>query len=355
MDVSTDYQRVLEVLNRISESILEADVPDTVLPRIVREATQLIAADAGTLAIPDDKEHKLEFHACHDNTNGKIESDFSSIGPVETNEGITGKAFTKREMFEVTDEENLDLGEDTVLKNISNECSTILSIPLIAKSKPVGVVNFYFVESVDVRSDNEELLKSIAKQSGVAIRQGRKIQDLQEKNRRLRIRAATDELTGLPNQGKIMNILKEEIERSNRYSRPVSIIMLDIDRFKDINDDYGHPAGNFILKEIADFFREDIRRVDSVGRYGGEEFLFVLPETLEDQAYTLADRVRNNVKDRDFIWKDQVMSITVSCGIAEMVPELEIDSEEFLDRGDRALLVAKREGRDQTVSFTSIG
>lgn len=354
MNTTQDYQRILTVFNRISESILDEASEREGLPRIVREATDVLDADAGTLAIPRENERELSIEAYYDGTQGRFEEVLASVETVKPGEGITGQAFTSREILEVTDEDTLDLSEETALENLAGRCSTILSVPLIVRSESVGVVNFYFGEPVNVRSQKEDLLKAVARQSGIAIRQGRKIRELRETNRRLRIRAATDALTGLPNQGRIMDVLNEELERSSRYSRPLSAMMLDVDRFKLVNDTHGHRAGDHVLEELAELFKDQTRKPDTVGRYGGEEFFFVLPETTEEDAYTLAERVRTSVENRVFEWEGNDLTVSVSCGLAERAPDMQLNEEKFLDRADRALLVAKREGRNRTVRFSRL-
>lgn len=354
MDQTEDYRRILKVFNRISESILDEAAGQEGLSRIIREVTDVLDADAGTLAIPSEDERELVFQAFYDGTEGDLNRDSSKMPSVIPGEKITGRAYTSREILKVTDEDSLKFDEETILQDLAKRCSMILSVPLIVRSESVGVVNFYYLEPVDVGSRREDLMKAVARQSGIAVRQGRKIRELQETNRRLRIRAATDPLTGLPNQGKIMDVLDEELERSSRYSRPLSAIMLDVDRFKSVNDTHGHRAGDYVLEELAQFFTDQTRKPDTVGRYGGEEFFFVLPETSEEDAYVLAERIRSNVHDRTFNWEGKTLTVSVSSGLAEWEPAMDLNDEGFLDRADRALLVAKREGRNQTVRFSSI-
>ncbi len=354
MEQTEDYRRILRVFNRISESILDEAFGQEGMSRIVREATNLLDADAGLLAIPRQNGQNLDFEAFYDGTDGQLNRDASSLPSVNPGEGITGRAYTSREILEVTDEESLDRFEEAVPRDLLNSCGMILSVPLIVRSESVGVVNFYFLDPEDVRSRREDLLKALARQSGIAIRQDLKIRELQETNRRLRIRAANDTLTGLPNHGKIKNVLKEELERSSRYSRPLSAIMLDVDRFKSVNDTHGHRAGDHVLGQIAEFFEDQIRKPDTVGRYGGEEFLFVLPETEEEDAYVLAERIRSRIQDLPLEWKQTSLRVSVSCGIAEWKPSPNLNEEELLDRADRALLAAKREGRNRTVRFCSM-
>lgn len=352
MEEQTDYDTVLELLTQISEAILDYDRPHQRLQNIIRQASEALHSDAGSIAIPADNQRQLSFAAHFDSTDS-LENVLDKSDTVSIGKGITGRAFSDREILEFT---NDDGNSDRIVEEepYPSEFETVVSIPLIVQSECIGVVNLYFEDSVNVRDNEETILRAVAKQSGIAIRQAQRIQELEQLTQRLRIEAATDELTNLPNQGKIMKILKGELERSKRYNRPMTMMMLDVDRFKHVNDTFGHPAGDQALQELANWFREEVRRSDSIGRYGGEEFLFVLPETLEHDAYALAERIRERCHDSTIRWKDEQINLTVSCGLAEWNPELELDDEALLDRADRALLVAKREGRDQSICYTAL-
>ncbi|MFB6345052.1 MAG: diguanylate cyclase [bacterium] len=353
MQEDTDYDSVLELLTKISEAILDYEHPHSRLETIIRKATEAVHSDAGSIAIPTDNNRELSFTAHYDSTD-RLDNALGERDVVPTGEGITGRAFSDREMFEFSNDQS-NSGIEAENEPLPSNFETIVSIPLIVQSECIGVVNLYFQDSVDLEDSQEEILRAVAKQSGIAIRQARRIQELEQLTRRLRIEAATDELTNLPNQGKIMKILKGELERSKRYNRPLTLMMLDVDHFKQINDQYGHPAGDEALKKLAEWFRDEIRHSDSVGRYGGEEFMFVLPETLEHDAYSLSERIRERCHESTIPWEDTDINLTVSCGLAEWNPELELDDEELLNRADRALLVSKREGRDQTICYTALG
>ena len=160
--------------------------------------------------------------------------------------------------------------------------------------------------------------------------------------------ANTDVLTFLPNRRKIINDLQEEVIRSNRYGTPLSISILDIDHFKKVNDTYGHTTGDETLRSVAARFREQIRHPDSIGRYGGEEFLIVLPNSEVKSASDQAERLCQRIRKMKIEANDNVLSVTISIGIAQFRVGQE-NWEGFLHRADEALYRAKDDGRDRWV------
>jgi len=155
----------------------------------------------------------------------------------------------------------------------------------------------------------------------------------------------TDALTYLPNRRQVINTIQNEIQRAERYLSPLSISMIDIDHFKTINDTFGHAVGDQVLRQLAALLREKIREPDMVGRYGGEEFLVILPNTnlvdAENQAARLCKLVRSAAFDTG---KDTIL--TVSIGVAEYFVGKET-WQEFINRADFAMYEAKNKGRDQ--------
>lgn len=179
----------------------------------------------------------------------------------------------------------------------------------------------------------------------------KRLQDeLEEKNRELERLSISDGLTGLFNHRHILDLLCDEFERVERTNELVSVAMFDLDRFKAVNDTYGHQAGDRVLGEMADILRESARDVDRLGRYGGEEFLALLPETSLDDAAVFVERVRREVARRPFdIGRDEPLRMTVSAGVATY-PHESMDSPEMLVRfADDALYAAKAAGRNRVV------
>ncbi|MCA9029072.1 MAG: GGDEF domain-containing protein, partial [Planctomycetaceae bacterium] len=150
---------------------------------------------------------------------------------------------------------------------------------------------------------------------------------------KLRIRAFVDPLTGVWNRGGLFDLVNRELERARRSGQSVCICMLDLDRFKRINDTYGHLAGDEVLKEMCLRVTGAVRPYDALGRYGGEEFVLVFPETNLEQAVAQAERVRESVGGRPFqLTEDTEETITISIGVAEFQAEEKLEG--ALDRAD---------------------
>ncbi len=158
----------------------------------------------------------------------------------------------------------------------------------------------------------------------------------------------TDELTFLPNRKQILGDLQRETMFADRYGTPFSISMMDVDHFKKINDTYGHPVGDEVLRSLADELRQHIRHPDSIGRYGGEEFLVILPHSVLKSATEQAERLCAHVRSLVIKAGEHDISLTISMGVAQYKVHKE-DWFTFLTRADKALYQAKNNGRDQWV------
>lgn len=165
---------------------------------------------------------------------------------------------------------------------------------------------------------------------------------------KLRVLATTDELTSLWNRRYLMNALHQEMERARRYGQPLSLLLLDIDHFKRINDEYGHDMGDQALRCFATTLKQHLRKVDIPGRLGGEEFAVLLPETGQTGAWTLAERIRIGVAETPIFAGNASIRMTTCIGLAVMHPE-DACPEALLKRADDALYQAKNQGRNQTI------
>jgi diguanylate cyclase (GGDEF)-like protein len=154
-----------------------------------------------------------------------------------------------------------------------------------------------------------------------------------------------DVLTCLPNRRQVIKTLQIEVNRAERYNTLLSISMIDIDHFKRVNDSYGHTAGDQVLFQLANILQESVRNPDTVGRYGGEEFLVVLPNTRLQQAAEQASRLCKRIREAD-IDVGEMLRLTVSIGVAEFQHGKE-NWQKFLGRADMALYAAKNAGRDR--------
>ena len=165
--------------------------------------------------------------------------------------------------------------------------------------------------------------------------------------------AATDVLTGLVNRRQFNLRLNGEIARARRHQTPLSLALFDLDDFKKLNDFYGHPVGDKILRELGKLISQNIRECDVAARYGGEEFALILPETGEKEAYDLLERIRELIAQTVFCLPENPLTISMSVGVAEL-ENTQNTTFELVERADVALYEAKRQGKNRVVSSSSL-
>ncbi len=158
----------------------------------------------------------------------------------------------------------------------------------------------------------------------------------------------TDGLTNLNNHQHMQSVLKNECVRSQRYKSPLSVVMLDVDHFKNVNDSFGHAKGDEVLIDVAQILKEVCRSNDIAARYGGEEFVLILPETGKEGAFQIAERIRMRVASHPFVHEGRPFNVTISCGVTEY-DEITMNPAKLLDLADQALYEAKQSGRNRTV------
>ncbi|MDR2560693.1 MAG: GGDEF domain-containing protein [Holophagales bacterium] len=183
---------------------------------------------------------------------------------------------------------------------------------------------------------------------------------LMESEKRFRLLATTDALSGLPNRRHFFHMAKAEFSRAKRYNTVISIIMLDIDHFKSINDTYGHAVGDMVIQAVAEQMRRAIRETDHPCRYGGEEFVVLLPQTEMADAEVVAHRIKDYIQEKKPYFDGIEIQITASLGVSCSATKVEPDvhSQETLDdllkRADKALYAAKKIGRNRVVLADSL-
>jgi len=175
--------------------------------------------------------------------------------------------------------------------------------------------------------------------------------ELSELNDKLREISLTDGLTQVENRRSLELHLNEMWNHSVRLHEPIALIICDIDKFKSVNDNFGHQAGDSVLKEFAQLLKGEAREIDRVGRYGGEEFLLILSGTVLDAAVTFAERLREKVEGHTFTYAGGTLRRTMSCGVAASPHPRVKDQEALLRAADDALYVAKETGRNRVVRF----
>lgn len=211
--------------------------------------------------------------------------------------------------------------------------------------------------------ENQQLIQSLSAKNQALLEMNRELEakiherthELAEANTRLAQLAVTDGLTGLYNHRHLHERLALEVERSQRSGLPLSLLMLDVDHFKQFNDSYGHPAGDEVLRQVARVLNDTRRANDVVARYGGEEFAVILVDTAKFTAAKVAERVRERIAGHDYadavIKASKGTNISVSIGVATF-PDDGIDAEGLVRAADTALYAAKRAGRNRVVLST---
>jgi diguanylate cyclase (GGDEF)-like protein len=222
----------------------------------------------------------------------------------------------------------------------------LVSVPIRWGEEFLGVLVILAYTPHRYTPSDMDILGMFATQAAIAIRNARLYKKIEQVS-------ITDELTGLFNRRGFFQFGEREFERSLRFNRPLSVLMLDIDHFKRINDTYGHSAGDLVLRALGDCFRRNKRGIDFEGRYGGEEFVFLLPETFLSGASQIAERLLQSVAElvipvslANGKPSSVNLHITVSIGAAYMLPEIQ-SLDALIGRADEAMYRAKGAGRNR--------
>lgn len=222
---------------------------------------------------------------------------------------------------------------------------SVLAVPIVGEGAAQGAIAL-LSRTPDAFSERDRrLLATLASHATFAIKNAQLYQATQQL-------AITDGLTGVYNRRYFQRQLESELRRAPRYGYPTSLILLDVDHFKQFNDANGHLLGDQVLRSMAQILRDSVRETDVVARYGGEEFAVILPETAPEVALTVAERIRNRMRQHAFWGKGQKpVQVTASLGIASHSTS-EVTAEQLIERADKALYKAKHSGRDRVCSWS---
>lgn len=229
---------------------------------------------------------------------------------------------------------------------ISVDFQSFLGLPLIIEDRAMGVVLFLSEKENAFTTYDRHVLSILCNHVAISIAEA-------QAHAQVERLAITDGLTGVYNHRRFQERLQEEFVRNARHPEPFSILMIDIDFFKKINDTFGHPAGDAVLKVIAKLLAKMVRKLDVVARYGGEEFVVLLLKTDSMQAWQMAERIRKAIESAPIDWQGQKIDVTVSIGVASQ-PADAAQREELIACADKALYSSKRAGRNRSTLFKDL-
>ncbi|MBI5869975.1 MAG: diguanylate cyclase [Actinobacteria bacterium] len=324
---------LFEVGSTISGTIELKRLLDHALKSIINSEVLEVQHKAGIL-LENENRLTLVSHVGHTDEFLSLHKD------IQPGECLCGLAFESGEILVSTES---DLDDRHTIRYPGMQPHGHVIVPLKAMDKVVGVLYLYTIPGTVVDDEKKKLFATIGGQLGIAIENAR----LFEKTKELSLH---DQLTGLANRN-FMNIeLRKTLAMARRTKRPLSLIMLDLDHFKKYNDTYGHPAGDKLLADVAAIIVSIMRETDMVVRYGGEEFLMILPETNSPSAALIAERIRTTIMQTGFMYADNDLPnhITVSQGVTTFDKSMEVEEEgRLIVMADEALYQAKDLGRNR--------
>ena len=340
--------RLLETVGEVSKAAMDAGELDLLLDRVVHYIKARFPLLLASILLADAEGREFTQTA----TAGEVHHDALPGHRWPVTRGIVGRALRRGVPQLVADvradPDYLKVRDDTVAEFV---------VPIVFRGKTLGVLNLESDSAEAFTPESQTVFRTIAAQLGGAIHMAAVNAELEEANDRLREAnqrlerlSSLDGLTGIANRRSFDQVLATEWRRAGRACAPLSLVMIDIDRFKDYNDAYGHRAGDETLRAVAEALQGSLQRAgDFVARYGGEEFVVLLPGMDADAAAAFAEGLRRRVEALAIPHEcsSAARVVTVSLGVAAAVPRKGETPAGVLERADRALYTAKREGRNR--------
>ncbi len=325
----------LELLNRIGVAITSGLELDTVLRNLFEQCRELMPIDSFYVALLEPDSGKINFPLYfHESRYINRKQQHLTQRP-----GLTGHVIHTRQTLYLSDMNDARLVSGlSIIQADGRPARSYLGVPLIVQDNVIGVISVQSFLVDAYTSEQIHILEMVAIQAAIALENARLFSEVQ----RL---AITDSMTGLYNRRHFLELAEREFERIQRYPGPLSIILFDIDYFKRVNDTLGHLAGDQALRMLAETCRKTIRQADTLGRYGGEEFLVLLPNTDLENAVAQAERLRCQVESLPIPTERGTIKITISLGVAGYRPGDTLDS--LIRRADDAMYHAKNNGRNR--------
>lgn len=336
----------ISILYNISQAVNFIDDLKRLLQVIIQKALITLDAEKGSLMLYDYSINALQVRIVSGLQDKKLEEAINNgavqCAKIGIGEGIAGTVFLERKPI-IT---NLGSADPRfITKEVLSNTKSLLCVPLIAKGEVIGVINITNKKHDKLFNQKDlEFITSLANQAAIAI-----------DNAKLYELATKDGMTKLYIYRHFYTLLENEIRRCSRYKRNMSLIIMDIDNFKKINDTYGHLTGDLILKRLASTLQETVRKIDVPARYGGEEFVVILPETDKKDACVIAERIRKNISQIEVkVNETEMLSPTVSIGIAQYTTDGQ-EAKDLINAADTALYYSKHNGKNMVSVYEKDG
>jgi len=326
---------VLKILLDVSR-VISSNIPmQDVIKKMSSRLRALVQADECSIMIMDESRRELAFCESSGLSRWEVENIRFKLG-----EGVAGWVAKHKKPVLIE-----DCSKDPRFVNIEQQKRQIISmicVPLMIKRNLIGAV------SLTTRTPGHTLT---ADELEITVLMSAHISLALENNRLYEI-SVLDGLTNLYNRRYLEQRLTKEMAYSKRFKKPLTVMMVDIDFFKKLNDGFGHQAGDYALRVVSDTLTTALREYDIVARYGGEEFAVVLPSTPRHKGASIAERLRASIAESNIVHKERKLPVTISVGVSSF-PEDADTSDDLVAKADRALYEAKRQGRNQVVCYES--
>jgi len=330
----------LTALVEIGKALTSSLSLDEVLNLIMEKIKLLLNARSWSLLLLDESTDELVFEIAVSEVGERLQGK-----RIDRSAGIAGWVATHGELLSIPNLKSDTRFSSQVDETISFETRSIVCVPVKIRQKVLGVIQLLNNEVAGVFDDSDlPLLTTIADFAAIAIDNARSFEQI---NRMV----ITDDLTGLYNARHMHSLIEYEVDRAARYKKPLSLVFVDLDRFKKVNDTYGHLTGSRLLAAIGGVIRNNVRKSDIAARYGGDEFVIVLPETDKVGALTMANNMRKVIKDFRYATENGTeLSVTASFGVATF-PEDASTKEKLIAIADQAMYDVKAASRDGVKAY----
>jgi diguanylate cyclase (GGDEF)-like protein len=335
LEESEQFSQELDALRATIADITSELEISKLLDTILERAIRLLNADGGDFCVYDPDEENLQVVASRN-----ISEDYNG-SIIQIGHGAAGLAAQNRETIVLDDYSEW---KDKLEKYDDSGIHAAMVSPMIVADRLIGTIGIFQDDPKNrFNEDNRKMLGMFAQHAAIAMDNAM----LFEKVQRM---ARTDTITGLLNRRALLEMGELEVQRSRRLNHPISVLMVDLDDFKGINDQYSHMAGDITLREIAAVMKKNLRTIDVIGRYGGDEFIIILPETDSSNAKITCERLLNQIRATEIPVNEDTISITASIGYSsylEEFPEVAV----MMNQADLAMYEAKNSGKNTIARY----